>query len=686
MQRWLQQVLNSTASTAHVVRRGGMLVVLASVLVTGTDLCKEKPAPGTSLVVLRSPSDDLVQNRHYHAGQFTNCRPRDYFRVAYKFQQSIHGDRFAQSLFGSDRLQFLGSKFKDGEEMPNNLPTKDETGIYADYFGLAPETNATLVFRPRVQNNVIHFILHLDLCDILNGLYVHLDAPIVNSRWQLRQSTQYCYAGNGSFQNQVPRAWLVPGLVGDVFDSTKTNTLQFANYLYAPNVETLQLALSGQAFGKVAQWNYGRFFGNDEDTTRLAAFNADLGYSAYDSEDMHLGVYFKVSAPSGTHRGQNHAHYIFAPTVGDPFWKIGAGITGHMSWFDECHDQSITLLAQAYLTRWGHAIEWRTMDFKKNGPLSRYLMLKEFWYKDFDDQSGDPAAVPSTLVKNVTTISPFATGNMLRATEYTTRRVKVGVEMQGEGLIECVYRHGCGFSMGLGYNVYGKSGENVELCKRTESAIDKKPLGITSGIDQVIGFQTKNAPPAEIISVPFVPNTQAILRGAFGVQYLTATQSDATLYNKGTTDGPGVDYHQSGTGILPGERGYVYLIYQETDPVDGTALTVYQDRIAQLSGTVTGVFQKVMSVDNPPTDKLTTYDIKFTPAVVPVTLNDLDVESAQLPGYVTNKFFGHMGYEWADCDSTPYVHGGFEAEFAPDKYPAAFLSAWAVYLTGGLSF
>jgi len=29
MQRWLQQVLNSTASTAHVVRRGGMLVVLA---------------------------------------------------------------------------------------------------------------------------------------------------------------------------------------------------------------------------------------------------------------------------------------------------------------------------------------------------------------------------------------------------------------------------------------------------------------------------------------------------------------------------------------------------------------------------------------------------------------------------------------------------------------------------------
>lgn len=164
MQRWLQQVLNSTASTAHVVRRGGMLVVLASVLVTGTDLCKEKPAPGTSLVVLRSPSDDLVQNRHYHAGQFTNCRPRDYFRVAYKFQQSIHGDRFAQSLFGSDRLQFLGSKFKDGEEMPNNLPTKDETGIYADYFGLAPETNATLVFRPRVQ--IIGKLQRICLCRI----------------------------------------------------------------------------------------------------------------------------------------------------------------------------------------------------------------------------------------------------------------------------------------------------------------------------------------------------------------------------------------------------------------------------------------------------------------------------------------------------------------------------------------
>lgn len=63
--------------------------------------------------------------------------------------------------------------------------------------------------------------------------------------------------------------------------------------------------------------------------------------------------------------------------------------------------------------------------------------------------------------------------------------------------------------------------------------------------------------------------------------------------------------------------------------------------------------------------------------------NDVDVCPALAPRAFTNKVFGSLGYNWKDCDWTPFLALFGEVEFAHENKAA---NQWGVGLKGGVAF
>lgn len=593
----------------------------------------------------RSAGDDLVHTHHYYTGQFDNTCPKEYAHIGYKFQQSREGDRISNSLFDTTLLHFLGSNTPPDQ--------RDKTqDIYADYFCLSRATDVSLAFAPRIQNNIVHFTAYLQLPEVCNGLYIHLNAPLEHSRWQLRASTDHCFYGPEILHQEIPSVpALDPGFRDYMFTTTlpddTTDAHLYSKFKTVAPFTSLQDALSFPAIGVIKKADYGKFFGNDEDDLRLATVNVDLGLSAFDTECMHMGFYAKCAAPTGTKYNKKHAEYLFAPTIGDPYWKIGAGITGHYSMYLS-EESALSVLWQGYITRWCHSHQTRSFDLKNNGNFSRYLTLKEF----------DSTKLP--------------TGKVIRAIDYTTRRVKSHIDAQGEGIIEAVYANACGFSAGIGYNFYARAGEELTLCQKTSLPIDTTNWGIANILNtvQVMGFETTGTNASnETVNVESGPN-------ANGVAFLCATNSDATLYDLGTTDNAH-PYHIPATSDTAPD-GYVYFTYiSQTSPVDGDPVSQWEKYIPNISG----IPLKIISVGDTDLHK----DIAFTPQPVFLTINDIDLDSNTLPKMISHKFFGHAGIAWSDCCYAPYLQGGFEIECASNT-DQHVINWWGVSLTGGLCY
>ncbi len=74
-------------------------------------------------------------------------------------------------------------------------------------------------------------------------------------------------------------------------------------------------------------------------------------------------------------------------------------------------------------------------------------------------------------------------------------------------------------------------------------------------------------------------------------------------------------------------------------------------------------------------------------APVYVTDADLDVNRAEIPSYITHKFFAHVDYQWEDCECKPWVGLGGEVEFAQKgKEHVCTANKWGVWVRTGVSF
>ncbi len=450
-------------------------------------------------------------------------------------------------------------------------------------------------------------------CDWLDGWYFRINAPIVYSRWKLHA-------------NQCNDCRTIEN--GHDFPPT-----QFSEGP-AQSTNSLDQALGGSfTFGnKRSVSDFSQFCFGRQTRTDLANLDLILGWNFWNCDTYQISAYLLAVAPTAHHRSQ--AHRLFSPiTDTGKHWELGGGLQGSWEVWNCSDDHSLYLWFDGYATHLFKKCEQRTFDFRKNGCFSRFLLLKEF-----------------------DACNRF-TGNLISAVDFTTRNVDVQIDVQGEALVQLLYRH-CGWTAGVGYNVYGRSREKI--CRVQES---RSHIGRCNRINPYIFCETDNddsesqrcnnrrhfgiAGRSGVSARNHIPGI-----GLTGTHtLLNATESNATITGRGTVDNA-VFLENTATG----EVGLDYSSPAEPH---------------------TPLSQLVIAQDS---------EVDGQPAPVYVSTKDLDLRSGASPSYLTHKAFAYVDYSWCECEwIEPFVGIGGEIEFA-DRCRCCSIDKWGVWFKGGFSY
>lgn len=387
-----------------------------------------------SIFTIRSQGSNTARELVGWEGFIYAFRPNENFITTsntIEYTQSFRPYSIARILFGGCTLNFAGSQITD----------RTSCQLIADYFGLSPDFQGELRVNPIIENVIFDNQIFFGLNAISCGLYCRANMPLVWTKWNLNP---VACTQNENCTN-FPACSMAPEEVPATCD--------------------ILTALSGNfTFGEMQQrWQYGKF--SSQALTKFGVSNIDLilGYNNYMTEFYHFGFYIHAIMPTGT---RPNSRYIFEPIIGNgKHFELGGGISAHLILWSRGPDRSLTGYLQGYVTHMFKNRQLRSFDFCQNGPLSRYILLKEY------DQ------VDNELVYN---------GNLINAINYNTRFAEVSISVKGDASALLAYRSPC-TNLDLGYNFYAQTKENVCLinCIKT---IDNNLYGI-KGTEDVCAIE-----------------------------------------------------------------------------------------------------------------------------------------------------------------------------------------------------
>jgi hypothetical protein len=410
------------------------------------------------------------------------------------YYHSFHPERIARSFFGSRALHFAGSQVTD----------RGRCDLIADNFGLSPYFKGTVFFHPTISNFVFDNQFFIGLDPWACGLYARIHAPIVHTRWSLGMS--------------------------QVEESEKADCKSFPACYMGPDSSPALCkaidALDGQfTFGEMQQpWQFGRFKCKTQSLTRLADIDLILGYNIWQCDTYHAGFYAQLVAPTGN---KPNGRSIFEPIVGNAkHWELGIGFSGHLVLWERDADMSLAVYLEGNMTHMFKNRQMRSFDFCDRGPLSRYLLLKEF------------AKDNGTLTY---------TGNLVPGINVATRQVDVSVPLKGDMSAKLSYRSPC-FIVDLGYNFYGKLKEKI----RFVSCAPTNKFYAIKGTEGVCGLEYATVGTAPVMFGPLVNKIA-----------LNSSQSEATIQCMAPTDNPTAVPVQNPTDIV------VTAFSRQEGPIEG---------------------------------------------------------------------------------------------------------------------
>jgi len=398
------------------------------------------------------------------------------WNATFERTHSFDNKRLAQYLFGSTCLHLVGSQVRS---------RNNKRDLVADYFGLSPHFNGTACFKPSLDNWILDLNFHLGLDHWCQGVYLQIYLPIVRTKWDLGL---HCNERNTNNLNQIaiqPDCYMSPGVV--------------------PALDSIRQALSGQIpFGDMhTPWQFGKFSCGPLYKTGVANIDVLLGWNFILTHDYHTGAYLQITLPtSNKPRGE----YIFEPILGNAgYWELGGGFTGHTTLFEQgC--QNISIYAKASFTSILRSYEIRSFDFKSQGPLSRYLLLKNFTAKDEYNK------------------------NLFNAINYNTHAVYAGGNSKVELACKLAYLYGQ-WGIDLGYDFYFKSSEHLCINPRIyPSDFTFSRLGI-KGTEPVCDQSNQNN---QSNRLPLSTMLQSKLHDELAPD--NTTQNNATITHAGSPD------------------------------------------------------------------------------------------------------------------------------------------------------
>lgn len=384
---------------------------------------------------------------------------------------------------------------------------------------------------------------------------------------------------------------------------------------------------------------YGKMSKDRDTKTALADIEAALGWNFWQCEDYHFGLQIRGSAPTGN---RPDSEYLFEPIVGNgKHWTLGGGVSAHAVLWRGCdEDHFFGVWLDANITHLFRAKQTRSFDLK-NKPNSRYALLAEMTSTVAGLYGADLAAVgdnPGTAPSH-----QYAS-KLLPVINVTTFDVNVSIDVQVDAALKFSY-YNCGFEADLGYNLWARSGEKFKL--RDSSTFTEKKY-VLKGDSHVYGFSAAADAAAH--------NTPVALSASQNTSDIHAGKNySAGLATPANTRNPNIDNAK----------------YAQTVPVLANANFRHQIITATM-GTVAG--------DAAADQTKTSRD--------PIFVKAEDIDTSKTPSAMSHKLFGHISYNWDDCeDWIPFLGVGGEIEWA-GKYDSnyAAVSQWGVWIKGGISF
>lgn len=426
----------------------------------------------------RSPGSNTARHLAGWYEYLPGCDDRVWgnLSLTLEYARSFNSERIAQYLFGSTCLNFSGSQ----------VPNRSTRDLLADNFGLPTTFQGTVCFKPKIEKVIVDLMFHLGLDDWHEGLYFKTYFPIVNARWDIGL---HCNEQNNQLRTILP-----------TFPPCYMDTVQ------SPAVQNIRQALSGTAtFGNEAvPIMFGEFACDHVHRTGIGDIELILGWNALLTPTAHAGPYIITVIPTSN---KPSGSIVLEPILGNGhLWELGAGASAHYTFFQRgCHNAGIYF--EGHITHQFKDFQVRSFDLKNHGPLSRYLLLKEF---DTNNQYNN---------------------NLVNTIDFATRAARVGGSLKVDASVKLAYHHG-EWGCDIGYNIYLRSRES--LCIEPNlfpSDFNTDRLGIkgTEGVCARIFNTTTNT-----LTTDTVP--------------LNSTQSNATIQRPGTVDNP-----QPITGLEAGQ-------------------------------------------------------------------------------------------------------------------------------------
>ncbi len=416
----------------YIIRITGLLIILHTV--THADI---PTLQGHSFFYARSQSVNAAREI---AGWLPHIHRYDMIDENYSsfvatgaYNHSLHGNRIADAIFGTDQLFISGSTTV-------NRGTND---ILADYFGLSPDFESTVKVEPTIQSAILAFNAFFGFNKWCNGLYLQIHAPIAWTKWNLGLEENIFEGGSNI---PFPPNYMDSGAV-------------------APGAQSFVQALQGcTTFGQMQEpLQFGKVCGAQV-KKHASDLQFALGWDFFLSECGFAGLNIRAAAPLGN---SSKSIFLFEPIVGNGHhWELGAGFAGRGLIWEKDGDQELSFFGELNMTHLFSSKQKRSFDLGKDicrvspnpqcSPCesddevcfieeprhdlfgSRYMLVKEF------DEDGN------------------YTGKLAPLINKTTLDCKVRINLQVEIVFMFDYTY-CDFVFDVGYNGWIRSREIISL-------------------------------------------------------------------------------------------------------------------------------------------------------------------------------------------------------------------------------
>jgi len=422
------------------------------------------------------------------------------------YMRSFDPDHIAQTIFSNSTRNCHGnSRCDDGRDNTitvsgSAVPNRGSQDWLADYFYLPSDFQSSLSVEPIIDNFYLDFNWYMNLDRWAHGMYIILNVPLVQTRWDLRLCERVINRG----VNPSPAGLIAPGGLnrGQLLED-------FTSYAQGQLVQPATQIISGINFLTIMQQlKDAKISPHRKKDTGIGDIRTIIGWNLL-RDRYHAGINIHISAPGGNRPA---GEFLFEPIVGNGHhWEAGAGVNGHYDvWRSEDEFKKVMIYGLATFTHLCATKQNRTFDLV-NSPFSRYMLVEDMTSTtSYNLRGGGVAPIAQYNLQ----VAPLA--------NLSNISVKVSADLQTDIVLGAHLEYFI-VSLDLGYNFWHRTCDNIRplgfnvLDNNSTWAVkgDSLAFGYASAADGVSPTLTAGQP---------VP--------------LSATESNATIYKGAPLDNP----------------------------------------------------------------------------------------------------------------------------------------------------